>query len=78
MEEFNETLFSSGINTNYLNLDTLYEFCGTDLIEFFNVAKSLSGIETLQMLEKYKNNLVVLSLFRGCAYHMSGPPQMLG
>jgi len=69
MEKFKATLELSGINTNYLNLNTLYGLCGEDLIKFGESVKSSAREDVLnKFLKKYRKREIATALF----YHFTG------
>lgn len=76
MNQFKSALESLKINTEYLNLCTLYEHCGDDIINVakYETAKNKHELEKIiheyglqQLLDKYIDNHLILSIFRhGC------------
>jgi len=66
MNDFKSALQSLNVNTNYLNLNTLHEFCGEDLIRIMKFPVN-EGFEEIKILNaKYEKNLVILAFFRLC------------
>jgi len=64
MNTFKNGIRSQGFNLNYLHSDTLYEFCGDDLINFWEHPNDLRYERANDFFLKYKKNLVVASFFR--------------
>jgi len=64
MNTLKESLKLAQINTKYLNLDAVYDYCGNDLIKFIKLSGLERSEEANNMYKKYKNNLVIRSFFR--------------
>jgi len=73
MEKFNQVLHASKINTKYVNLLALYEFCGDDLIKFIKMSDNERTEKMTSVYKKYKNNMLILSFFRNQHHNCSSP-----
>jgi len=70
MEKIKEILLSHNINTFYLNLDALYEHCGTDLIKFAKMSSDKRSIKSHIMCApyRYRDDPVINSFFAYIEY----------
>jgi len=65
MEKFKDALQSLGINIIHFNLDALYDYCGDDLMLFFNAPSDENTVKlSIKLSVKYATNPVIISLIR--------------
>jgi len=63
MEKLANLLRSSNVNTLYLNLNALYDYCGDDLIKLIEELGNPNTQFIDQCFVKYEKNIMVLSFF---------------